>query len=316
MSQSKEEDADFVPGREDSDSDSLATETDTDSDESEENPKQEIWPESLSEFFPNDVSKSRLNQASNLYQMFRSDCAGIPPMGKRNQRQVDLIKEALLRKTNGQTKEKTVVKAILKIIPEKRVKKIPEKRKNKETSSLSSSNENAVASSDTGVDFSSVITTLPRATKKRKKEESNSKSLKVGKVGETFPLGKTFFKDFKVIAHDKIKARSHTNDCVESVLDTQFYSIDVDSFIIIIKKQWGNQGTSIPPRYYLRFGRSFRRKGSEKKDETYTWDFPLHLIDVFNDQLKLCLQDFTKQEPTWFADMDAYLKKKDEKKNN
>ena len=52
---------------------------------------------------------------------------------------------------------------------------------------------------------------------------------------------KTLFSNFKAVSHDKIcPPKRRANEVRETALENQVFSIDVDSFLLIIKKQWGN----------------------------------------------------------------------------
>lgn len=78
----------------------------------------------------------------------------------------------------------------------------------------------------------------------------------IGKMGITIPVRKPSFSNFKVVSHDKIcPPKRRPNKIKETALENQVYSIDVDSFLLIIKKQWGDQPANAPPRFCLRFVR-------------------------------------------------------------
>lgn len=313
LQEEKSEDEEEEDSTSDSETDDSETSDPADPEYKPREKRKSQWPSTIAQFFPIKINDERLNRANNLFQMFRSDQQGIPPVGKQNIKKLEALKEEMGKKPEMEIKEQWLANSILKLCPDKKhgnSKK--EKDKNPPPpgeSSPSSSSGTSVAM--TGVNFANTVSSFPSLSKKRKREES-PKTESEGKVGVTFPIGKSFFKDFKVVAHKKIPTKKISKDCIESVLDTKFYSIDVDTFILIVKKEWGAQDTEHPGRFYLRFGRNYRKKGSDQ-DDSYTFDYPLHMIDVLNIQLKKCLSDFQKQKPTWFSDMEAFRNKKLEK---
>ena len=134
----------------------------------------------------------------------------------------------------------------------------------------------------------------------------------IGKMGITIPIGKPFFSNFKVMPYKKIcTPKCQGNEIKETALENTAYSIDIDAFLLIIKKQWGGQLTNIPHRVYLRFGRNHKQKGmGGEEGGTYSLDFPLQMAPILTDQLTKCFIEFDKKQPGWFSKMEAYLRKK------
>ena len=248
-----------------------------------------LWPEKISQYFSAGTHEARKAQASGLYTIFGADAFGVVPSSKMNKKRVEEVKERMKNKPAGVSKEYWAAKVILDRCPKKKLKKqdlmkAPPKINTVSPSTSTTSGTGTLETlSEKGTDFLAEVNTLNG--RKRKCEDGMVDYIgkqELGKMGITIAVGKPFFSIFKVVSHGKIcPPKRRTKEIRETALENQVYSIDVDSFLLIIKKQWGEQPANAPPRFYLRFGRNYKQKGVRGKKER-----PIH--GTFLSRWSLC----------------------------